>query len=70
MQKETSWFTFGQNHTHSVNGLTYDKDIVVEITAKDPRERMVKVFGNKWSLQYNSKPDMSFFPRGIKKLIY
>lgn len=65
------YFTFGQIHTHSVNGVTFDKDIVVEISAlsyDNAREIMVAIFGLKWAFQYDKKPDMSFFPRGIYKL--
>lgn len=28
------YFTFGQNHAHSVEGKTFDKDCVVEIEAE------------------------------------
>jgi hypothetical protein len=37
----TSYFTFGFGHVHHVSGFTYDKDIVVKITADDPREKML-----------------------------
>lgn len=63
-----AYFTFGQGHAHSVNGFTYDKDVVVEIEAKDPRRVMFETFGSKWSTEYDELPDMSFFPRGVKKL--
>lgn len=65
------YFTFGQNHTHSVNGFTYDKDIVVQIDAKNSngaRTIMFNIFGKKWSMQYEELPDMSYFPRGIKRV--
>ena len=68
MKNKTSYFTFGQSHLHSVHGFTYDKDIVVEITAENPRNEMFKLFGRKWASEYDNKPDMSFFPRGIKKI--
>ena len=68
-KQRTAWFTFGQSHVHSIGGFTYDKDIVVEITAENPREEMFRVFGDKWAMQYDSKPNMSFYPRGIKKII-
>lgn len=66
----TAWFTFGQSHAHSVNGFTFDKDVVVEITVphNDPSQVMFATFGDKWAMQYNEKPDMRFYPRGIKKL--
>ncbi|WP_394264982.1 hypothetical protein [Bergeyella zoohelcum] len=37
---KTYYFTFGQNHTHSFNGHTLDKDCVVKITDENPREKM------------------------------
>lgn len=65
---KTSYFTFGGSHIHRVSGFTYDCDIVVKITAENPREVMFEYFSNQWSIQYESEPDMSFFPRGIKEL--
>ena len=65
------YFTFGQSHVHSVNGITFDKDIVVEITANnsgEARDIMFDTFGDKWCFEYKKLPDMSFFPRGIIKL--
>ena len=64
----TAYFTFGQSHAHAVNGKTFDRNTVVEITADDPRQVMFDTFGNKWSMQYDSPPDMSHFPGGIIKL--
>ncbi len=63
-----SYFTFGQVHVHSVNGVTFDKDIVVEIEADDPRSVMVDHFGLKWGHEYDEKPDVRHYPRGIYKL--
>lgn len=68
----TQYFTFGQNHAHSVRGFTYDKDVVVKITADDPRQVMFDTFGRQWAMQYSEHeitPDfMQYFPRGIKEL--
>jgi len=66
--KRTHYFSFGQTHAHSVAGFTYDKDVIVEIEAENPRDVMFETFGDKWGFEYISKPNMSFFPRGIKKL--
>ena len=65
---KTSYFTFGQCHSHAHEGLTLDKDIVVEITADDPRERMFVLFGRMWAFEYDEPPDMALFPRGIVKI--
>lgn len=67
-KRKTRWFTFGQSHAHSVDGFTYDKDVVVQITAEDPRSEMVKAFGMKWGMEYRERPKMDYFPRGIKVL--
>ena len=67
----TSYFTFGQAHTHSVNGFTYDKDVIVEIEADDPRQIMFSWFGQKWSHEYTEaevREMLHWFPRGIHKL--
>lgn len=67
---KTSWFTFGQAHVHSVNGKTFDKDVVVEITSEDPRKKMMELFDIKWSIQYNSleEVNLEYFPKGIIKI--
>lgn len=62
---KTRYFTFGQSHTHSFNGKTLDKDIVVKITSTSPRDTMFELFGNKWAMEYDELPDMSFYPRGV-----
>ena len=67
-KKITRWFTFGQAHKHFINGFRYDKDVVVEITAENPREEMFKIFGNKWAFEYNDVPEMLYYSRGIKKI--
>ena len=66
----TNYFTFGFGYTHSVNGFTYDKDIVVKITAEDPRQVMFDTFGPKWAMQYNSLDELKleYYPRGVKEL--
>jgi hypothetical protein len=67
-QLKTSYFTFGQTHVHSVNGITFDKDCVVKITAAEPREVMVNNFGLKWGFEYKEQPNMDFYPRGVFEL--
>lgn len=65
---KTSYFTFGQTHAHSIGGFTFDRNIVVKITDENPRDVMFYYFGDKWAFEYNDKPDMRYFPRGIKNL--
>lgn len=64
----TRWFTFGQAHVHAVGGFTYDKDVVVKITAVDPRAVMMRTFGRTWCMEYDAEPDMNYYPRGVKEL--
>lgn len=63
-----AYFTFGQNHVHSVNGVTFDKDCVVCIDSFDPRQTMFETFGTKWAMQYDEMPDMRLYPRGVFEL--
>lgn len=65
---KTKYFTFGQNHIHKVDGFIFDCNIVVKISAKNPRKIMFKIFGDKWSFEYDSIPEMEFFPRGVKEI--
>lgn len=67
---KTAYFSFGQTHTHRINNVTLDKDILVKITAKDPRARMFELFGPKWAFEYNEiTPDMErHFPRGVVEI--
>lgn len=65
----TRYYTFGFDHAHAVGGFTYDKDIVVSITAPDPRAVMLETFGHEWSMEYTAEQlDLSYFPRGVKDL--
>tara|TARA_R110000787_G_scaffold16774_6_gene52589 strand:+ start:1611 stop:1847 length:237 start_codon:yes stop_codon:yes gene_type:complete len=57
-KKKTSWFTFGWGHAHIVDERTYDKDVIVKITAEDPRARMIELFGLKWGFEYDEEPDL------------
>lgn len=65
----TAYFSFGQTHVHSVNGFTFDKDVLVKITHDDPRARMFELFGSKWGMQYPEPPDPQYYPRGIKEVV-
>lgn len=64
----TSYFTFGQSHAHAHCGFTFDKDVVVKITAENPRAVMFSCFGNKWAMEYSERPNMAYFPTGIIRL--
>jgi len=62
----TAYFTFGQTHVHSVNGITFDKDTVVKITAEDPRQVMWDNFGDKWAMEYASEPEKRFWNKLVE----
>ena len=69
------YVTFGQIHVHSVNGITFDKDCIARIKAKDfreGREKAMKYFGVKFGTSYQDnqwdEKSMIFFPRGYKDL--
>lgn len=68
---KTYYLTFGQDHTHRINGTTWDCDVVCAIKA-DSYEEMRRIafenFGPKFATTYTEKPEMEFFPRGIKFL--
>ena len=65
---KTSYFTFGQTHVHSVNGKTWDKDVIVQITAEDPLQVMFDTFGRQWAMEYDKPPQLDLFPKGIEIL--
>ena len=67
-----TYFTFGQRHTHRVNGITFDCDSVAVINADDEsaaRAKAFEYFGDKWCFSYpeNQWNDekMKYFPRGL-----
>ncbi len=64
--------TFGQEHTHKVNGVIFDKDCICEIPANNYDsgiEKVKETFGDKYSFTYkNVDAILKFFPRGIIKL--
>jgi hypothetical protein len=59
--------TFGQAHTHSVNGVTLDCDCVLEVEAnswKEAYDFCNKMFLGRWSSLYE-EPHLEYYPRGI-----
>lgn len=52
----TSYFTFGFDHVHRIDGRTYDADTVVRISAPDPRTVMLAKFGREWCGEYDDVP--------------
>ena len=66
--------TFGQIHTHRINGITLDCDCVAEYEAsnyEEGREKAFELFGTKFFTDYHGKfpiEDLQYFPRGIIKI--
>ena len=62
------YITFGQVHTHRVNGKTFDCDSVAVIEAESyaaGRARAFELFEDKWHQCLESAPKMEYFPRGL-----
>lgn len=68
------YITFGQIHTHSVNGKTFDKDCLAEIEAetkeeahKQAMETFDGVFHQTLSVD-EARKALHYFPRGMIKV--
>ncbi len=62
------YISFGQIHTHLINGMTIDKDCLVGLEAEDHMHahmQAMDMFGPKFCFVYSKQPDMKFFPRGV-----
>ena len=65
------YITFGQVHTHSVNGKTFDKDCVAVInciTYDEGSKLILEYFDNKFCMAYEeaywNEDDIKYYPRG------
>lgn len=67
------YITFGQDHAHHVNGVTFNRNSVAEIECDSyghGREIAFELFGPQWSFTYDEeqiKKALHHFPRGILK---
>ncbi len=52
----TSYFSFGFDHVHRIDGVTFDAETIVCITAEDPRGVMLAKFGREWCAEYPEVP--------------
>lgn len=71
MEQQKFFFTFGGNHYHPESGVRM-KDYWIEITgtSEQARDKMVEIFGIKWSMQYNENTfEPKFFPNGCYQKI-
>ena len=66
---KTIYITFGQIHTHSVNGITFDKDCVAAIKCDNHGHGRViafELFGPRFMTSYDHIDDkLHYYPRGI-----
>ena len=66
------YISFGQIHTHSVSGKTFDKDCLGELEAEnreEAHEKAMEIFKGVFHNVYEELPDMIYFPRGVIKII-
>ena len=66
------YVTFGQDHVHSINGITFDKDCVAVVECDNIDRcyhRVSKLFGRKYCTTYFERAIndkfMNYFPRGL-----
>lgn len=64
--------TFGQDHTHRINGITFDADCVAEFEAPNTsagRLKAFELFDRKFCFEYHEDEfdysSMRFYPRGF-----
>jgi len=65
------YISFGQVHTHSINGITIDKDCIVELESETKRgahEKAMEIFDGVFHNVYEKLPNMDYFPRGVIKI--
>ena len=67
-----TYVTFGQIHTHSINGQIFDKDCVAVIHARTPqagRNKAFEIFSTRFSFEYSEDEFnmdwMKHYPRGF-----
>jgi hypothetical protein len=67
-----TYVTFGQVHTHRINGKTLDCNCVAVINCNNPehgRDMAFELFGRKFCMEYPehkfNMSSMSYFPRGL-----
>lgn len=60
-----TYITFGQAHTHRINGKTFDCDCVAEVNL--PEEEARAIFMPKFFTSYTdiNKVNLDYYPRGI-----
>jgi hypothetical protein len=71
------YVTFGQDHLHRINGVTFDADCVAVFDApnhEQGRAKAFELFGPKFCFEYHGaqfdNKNMKFFPRGLVQVPY
>ena len=71
-----NYVTFGQDHTHRVNGKTFDRDSVAtydSLDGIDGRDKAFELFGPKFCFHYTEEnwdpSSIRFFPRGYVEVL-
>jgi len=71
-KKGKLFVTFGQVHTHSINGKTFDKNCVAVIRCASwlqGRKKALEYFGPKFCMDYFEEEfkeeTLSYYPRGL-----
>ena len=69
---ERHYVTFGQIHTHRINGKTLDCDTVAVFesnNAEDGRKKAFELFGDKFFTDYHgdqwNESHLEYFPKGL-----
>ena len=61
-----TFVTFGQDHTHKINGEIFDKDCIAIVDGN--RAEVFRIFGQKFCFEYPEKiwndDVIKYFPRG------
>jgi len=67
-----TYITFGEDHAHVVNNITFDKNCVAAIPSNnrtEGRHKAFDLFNIKWCFEYFDREfkreDLKYFPRGI-----
>src|SRR5688572_8396709 len=63
----TSYFSFGHGQLHPITGehmLGYYITVIAEQRVNARETMFNSVFGVKWCMEYNDKPNEKFFPKG------
>ena len=65
-----TYVTFGQDHNHTIDGETFNKDCVAIVDGN--RDKVFEIFGNQFCFEYPEQywndSKMVYFRQGYKKV--